>query len=400
VLTAMARRNKMAQPHISNILLVDDEQANLDALEAVLEGLGQRMIRALRGEQALKCVLEHDFAVILLDVQMPGMSGIETAALIRARESSRTTPIIFLTGMMRTAEMVFSGYSAGAVDYLMKPLEPEVLRAKVAVFVELDRARHELEQEITERVRIAEQVSELNNALRQKNDDLLAANADLEAFCHSVSHDLRMPLRHIHSYISILEASASSKLNSEERRHVTTVQKAALRMTRLIDDLLAFSRIGRAAMHRQRIRMTELIDETFQDLAPDLTNRRIDWQRHKIPDTVGDPQLLKQVWVNLLANAVKYTRPRDPAKIEIGAEEADNEIVYYVKDNGVGFNMQYADRLFGVFQRLHTEKDFEGTGVGLANVRRIVQRHGGRTWAEGAEGRGATVYFSLPAGNA
>jgi two-component system sensor histidine kinase/response regulator len=391
----------MAQAHISNILLVDDEQANLDALEAVLEGLGQRLIRALRGEQALKCVLEHDFAVILLDVQMPGMSGIETAALIRARERSRTTPIIFLTGMMRTAEMVFSGYSAGAVDYLMKPLEPEVLRAKVAVFVELDRARHELEQEISERVRIAEQVSELNSALRQKNDDLLAANADLEAFCHSVSHDLRMPLRHIHSYISILEASASSKLNSEERRHVATVQKAALRMTRLIDDLLAFSRIGRAAMHRQRIRMTELIDETFQDLAPDLTNRRIDWERHAIPDTVGDPQLLKQVWVNLLANAVKYTRPRDPAKIEIGAEEADNETIYYVRDNGVGFNMQYADRLFGVFQRLHTEKDFEGTGVGLANVRRIVQRHGGRTWAEGAEGRGATVYFSLPvAGNA
>jgi hypothetical protein len=390
----------MAQAHISNILLVDDEQANLDALEAVLESLGQRLIRALRGEQALKCVLEHDFAVILLDVQMPGMSGIETAALIRARDRSRTTPIIFLTGMMRTAEMVFSGYSAGAVDYLMKPLEPEVLRAKVAVFVELDRARHELEQEISERVRIAEQVSELNNALRQKNDDLLAANADLEAFCHSVSHDLRMPLRHIHSYISILEASASSKLNSEERRHVATVQKAAMRMTRLIDDLLAFSRIGRAAMHRQRIRMTELIDETFQDLAPDLTNRRIDWQRHEIPDTVGDPQLLKQVWVNLLANAVKYTRPRDPAKIEIGAEESDNEIIYYVKDNGVGFNMQYADRLFGVFQRLHTEKDFEGTGVGLANVRRIVQRHGGRTWAEGSEGHGATVYFSLPAGNA
>jgi two-component system sensor histidine kinase/response regulator len=390
----------MAQPHISNILLVDDEQANLDALEAVLESLGQRLIRATRGEQALKCVLEHDFAVILLDVQMPGMSGIETAALIRARERSRTTPIIFLTGMMRTAEMVFSGYSAGAVDYLMKPLEPEVLRAKVAVFVELDRARHELEQEVSERVRIAEQVSELNNALRQKNDDLLAANADLEAFCHSVSHDLRMPLRHIHSYISILEASASSKLNSEERRHVATVQNAALRMTRLIDDLLAFSRIGRAAMHRQRIRMTALIEETFQDLAPDLTNRRIDWQRHAIPDTMGDPQLLKQVWVNLLANAVKYTRPRDPARIEIGAEEADDEIIYYVKDNGVGFNMQYADRLFGVFQRLHTDKDFEGTGVGLANVRRIVQRHGGRTWAEGAEGRGATVYFSLPAGNA
>ncbi|HEY5761481.1 MAG TPA: response regulator [Steroidobacter sp.] len=387
--------------HKSNILLVDDERANLDALEAVLEGLGQNLIMASRGEQALKCVLEYDFAVILLDVQMPGMSGIETAALIRARERSRATPIIFLTGMMRTAEMVFSGYNAGAVDYLMKPLEPEVLRAKVAVFVELDRARHALEQEIGERVRIADQVTELNSALREKNEDLSAANADLESFCHSVSHDLRMPLRHIHSYVSMLEVSAGAKLNPEERRHVQTVQKAAMRMTRLIDDLLAFSRIGRAAMHRQRVRMDELIDETFQELGPELNDRHIDWERRAIPDTVGDPQLMKQVWVNLLANAVKYTRPRDPAKIEIGADVGDNEVVYYVKDNGVGFNMQYADRLFGVFQRLHAETDFEGTGVGLANVRRIVQRHGGRTWAEGVEGRGATVYFSMPtAGNA
>jgi len=386
--------------HKSNILLVDDEQANLDALEAVLAGLGQNLIVARCGEQALKCVLEYDFAVILLDVQMPGMSGIETAALIRARGRSRATPIIFLTGMMRTAEMVFSGYSAGAVDYLMKPLEPEVLRAKVAVFVELDKARHELEREIAERVRIAEQVTELNNALREKNDDLLAANADLESFCHSVSHDLRMPLRHIHSYVSMLEVSAGSKLNPEERRHVHTVQKAAIRMTRLIDDLLAFSRIGRAAMHRQRIRMDELLDETFQELGPELRERHIDWERHAIPDTVGDPQLMKQVWVNLLANAVKYTRPRDPARIEIGADVSSDEVVYYVRDNGVGFNMQYADRLFGVFQRLHADKDFEGTGVGLANVRRIVQRHGGRTWAEGAEGRGATVYFSMPIGNA
>jgi len=386
--------------HKSNILLVDDEQANLDALEAVLAGLGQNLIVARCGEQALKCVLEYDFAVILLDVQMPGMSGIETAALIRARGRSRATPIIFLTGMMRTAEMVFSGYSAGAVDYLMKPLEPEVLRAKVAVFVELDKARHELEREIAERVRIAEQVTELNNALREKNDDLLAANADLESFCHSVSHDLRMPLRHIHSYVSMLEVSAGSKLNPEERRHVHTVQKAAIRMTRLIDDLLAFSRIGRAAMHRQRIRMDELLDETFQELGPELRERHIDWERHAIPDAVGDPQLMKQVWVNLLANAVKYTRPRDPARIEIGADVSSDEVVYYVRDNGVGFNMQYADRLFGVFQRLHADKDFEGTGVGLANVRRIVQRHGGRTWAEGAEGRGATVYFSMPIGNA
>jgi light-regulated signal transduction histidine kinase (bacteriophytochrome) len=278
----------------------------------------------------------------------------------------------------------------------MKPLNTDVLRAKVGVFVDLARARFALEHQMAERVRIAEQVSELNFILRQRNEELQAANGDLESFCHSVSHDLRMPLRHIHSYISLLEASAAEKLNSEERRHITTVQNAALRMTRLIDDLLAFSRIGRASMHRQQIKMDALIDETFQELGPDLRNRHIHWERDQMPDIIGDPRLLKQVWVNLLANAVKYTRPRDPAEIHIGADIADQEVIYYVKDNGVGFNMQYADRLFGVFQRLHAEKDFEGTGVGLANVRRIVQRHGGRTWAEGSEGHGATVYFSLP----
>src|SRR5262245_54732138 len=174
-----------------NILLVDDEPANLHALQAVLDPLGQNLVTATSGTEALRRVLERDFAVILLDVQMPDMSGIEAAAMIRERERSKTTPIIFLTGVVKTAEMMFKGYSAGAVDYLMKPVVSGVLRAKVEVFVELARSNHALQEEIAERARIAAEIAKLNMALEQRNEDLTAANSDLEAFGYSVSHDLR-----------------------------------------------------------------------------------------------------------------------------------------------------------------------------------------------------------------
>jgi two-component system, sensor histidine kinase and response regulator len=379
-----------------NILMVDDEPANLTALEATLECLGQNLIQASSGTEALRHLLDQDFAAILLDVQMPGLSGIETAVLIREREQSRHIPIIFLTGMVKTAEMMFKGYSAGAVDYLMKPIVSGILRAKVEVFVELAVARQKLQEEIAERARIAVEISKLNMVLEQKNEDLVTANADLETFGYSVSHDLRAPLRHILGYAGFLEASAGSKLNEQERGHLETIKKAAQRMAQLIDDLLAFARIGQAEMRKTQVGMDALLQETLDQLQPDLANRNVIWDVHPLPQVLGDINLLRQVWVNLVANAVKYTRQRDPANIGIHAVVQDNEVVFQVRDNGAGFDMNYADKLFGVFQRLHLESQFEGTGIGLANVRRIVQRHGGRTWAEGKEGEGATFYFSLP----
>lgn len=378
------------------ILMVDDEPSNLVALEAVLEPLSQKLIKAASGTEALRHVLSHDFAVILLDVQMADMNGIETAELIRARERSKHTPIIFLTGASKTAEMMFKGYSAGAVDYLMKPIEPEVLRAKVEVFVELAIAREKLQAEVTERMRIAAEILALNMELEQKNQELTAANADLEMFAQSISHDLRMPLRHIHAYAALLGESAAAKLTREEMTVMRNIQQATVRMSKLIDALLAFSRIGRASMRMQVIDMDDMVRETLTQLQPEVVSRHIDWDMRSLPRVKGDPDLLRQVWVNLLANAVKYTRPRDPALIEVGSVADDNEIVFHVKDNGVGFNMQHADRLFSVFHRLHSDAEFEGTGIGLANVKRIVQRHGGRTWAEAKVGEGATIYFSLP----
>lgn len=379
-----------------SILIVDDDAANLLALEATLECLGQNVVRANSGLEALRRVLDEDFAVILLDVQMPVMSGIETAALIRERERSRHTPIIFLTGMVKTAEMMFKGYSAGAVDYLMKPVVSGILRAKVEVFVELAIMRQELQDEINERARIGVEISKLNMALEQRNEDLLAANEDLETFGHSVSHDLRMPLRHIQGFATMLEESIAGSLTTENQRRLKLIRESASRMSQLIDDLLKFSRIGRIELRKSPVDMRELVRMTIDSLRPEFNNRDVQWKVGALPKVAGDRNLLAQVWTNLLANSIKYTRPREAAHIEVDSMQHERELIFYVRDNGVGFNMAYSDKLFGVFQRLHHANEFEGTGVGLANVRKIVQRHGGRTWAEAEEGKGATLYFSLP----
>lgn len=379
-----------------NILMVDDEQSNLVALEAVLEPLGQNLVKASSGQEALRKVLEHDFALILLDVQLPDLNGIEVATFIRERERTRHIPIIFLTGAERTAEMMFKGYSAGAVDYLMKPIVSGILRAKVEVFVELAIIRRKLQEEVLERARVAAEISKLNLALEQKNADLVAANQDLENFSYSVSHDLRTPLRHILGYVNIFEEGAADKIDDADRATLKKIVRVAQRMGQLIDSLLAFSRIGRSSLSKGEVSMDALVKETISEIALDLNGRMVEWSVCPLPSVSGDRELLSQVWVNLLSNALKYTRPRNPARIEIAGRLEGNEIIYSVVDNGVGFEMEHADKLFGVFSRLHTEKEFEGHGVGLANVRRIIQRHGGRTWAESKVNEGASFYFSLP----
>jgi PAS domain S-box-containing protein len=245
-------------------------------------------------------------------------------------------------------------------------------------------------RDVTEQKRVA-------RALQQHADDLATVNRELEAFSYSVSHDLRAPLRHITGFAMMLEQSTSSSLDSEGRRHLKTITEAATRMGRLIDDLLAFSRVGRTQLVRSRINLNQLARDARHEVSVDLNGRVVSWQFHDLPVVEGDPSLLHLVLVNLLSNALKYSAIRPRAEIEVGALAGDGtETVVYVRDNGVGFDMQYADKLFGVFQRLHSGDEFEGTGIGLANVRRIVQRHGGRTWAEGRVEGGATFYFSLP----
>lgn len=227
---------------------------------------------------------------------------------------------------------------------------------------------------------------------------LKEANEQLEAFSYSVAHDLRAPLRHVSGFIDILQSRISAGLDAESRRYMTVIAESAVRMGALIDDLLSFSRTSRTELRTSRVSLRVLAEQAIADLESEAAGRTIDWRLAALPEVEGDPTLLRLVFQNLVGNALKFTAGRESAVIEIGQGEPrpGGESVFYVRDNGVGFDMRYAGKLFGVFQRLHRQEDFKGTGIGLANVRRIIYRHGGETWAEGRPGEGATFYFSLP----
>ena len=256
-------------------------------------------------------------------------------------------------------------------------------------------------RDVTELKRTEEQIRQLNASLLQRTVRLEAANAELEAFSYSVSHDLRAPLRHVQGYVEMLTREAQDQLSEKSRRYLETITAAAREMGELIDDLLAFSRMGRTEMQEATVDLIPLVEETRQGLEAAAGGRKIRWTIGALPLVRGDAAMLKQVLANLLGNAVKYTRLRATAEIEIGcAGVEEGRSILFVRDNGAGFDMKYADKLFGVFQRLHRTDEFEGTGIGLASVRRIINRHGGRTWAEGRVDAGATFYFTLAAATA
>jgi signal transduction histidine kinase len=392
------------------ILLVDDQPENLLSASAVLESLGQEVIMAESGREALRHLLDHDFAVILLDIMMPEIDGFETAALIRQRERSRLTPIIFLTALGRSEEHVLRGYDLGAVDYMSKPFVPAILRSKVSVFVELhrksallsqqsallERRNSELQDAIQRSWQAEEEIKALNRHLERRLDELNEVNRELEAFSYSVSHDLRGPLSRIAGFSQALLEFHAGQLNDEGRVFLQRIDNSARRMCDLVEDLLNFSRLTRVEVQMQEVDLSAMISGLAAELASRDPGRVADFLVAPGVMAWCDPILIRAAMMNLLENSWKFTRKHATTAIEFGEIAGPEGPVFFLRDDGAGFDMADAARLFNPFQRLHKASEFEGTGIGLATVDRIVRRHGGRIWAEGEIEHGATFFFTLP----
>ncbi len=378
-----------------NILMVDDQPENLVALEAMLEGLGQNLISARSGRDALRALLTVDAAVVLLDVKMPDMDGFETAELIRSRERTRNTPIIFLTAADRSETLALRGYAVGAVDYLIKPVIPELVRSKVAVFVELAKQSQQLTRQADQLRRSEQAARELADARAVLVDDLEQKTREMETFSYAVSHDLRAPLRRIDGFSRALLEAEASRLEGRSADFLQNIRRATVDMSELIDGMLALAQVARADLRVRPVDFSTIAHTVAAQLRESDPARSVDVVIRPDVEGSGDPQLLRVVIQNLLDNAWKFTRTRPAAQIEFGTLHQHSDPTYFVRDNGVGFETAYAERLFKPFQRLHPAREFEGTGIGLATVHRIIQRHGGRVWAESVPGEGATFSFTL-----
>jgi signal transduction histidine kinase len=385
-----------------NILLVEDNKGD------------ERIIRELLGEQnrirfniaialslkesAVK-IKKNDFDIILLDLGLPDSSGLDTLTNLMAL-SPKLTTIIILTGLNDT-EMGLRALNNGAQDYIIKgQFDSEKLLKSIIYSLERSRLNIELKTQIEARKVAEKEILTLNSDLEQRIHDrttqLEIVNLELEAFSHSVSHDLRAPLRHINGFAEILKEEFYEQLPEKARNYLDTISDSAKKMNILINDLLNLSRTNRIELKKTKLKMNQVIDDALNEVQPFINNRKVAFNIAPLPVVYGDYNLLRLVWVNLLDNAIKYTRSRKKATIKIDCRKEKNEYIFCIRDNGAGFDMNYAQKLFGVFQRLHSSEEFEGTGIGLSNVRRIISRHSGRTWAEAKVNKGAAFYFSLP----
>jgi len=377
------------------ILLVEDNPGDARLIQETLadsRGAAFDLETADRLATGLERLRSGGIDVVLLDLTLPDSGGAATFGAVNL--AAPHIPTIVLTGLGDEA-LALQVVREGAQDYLVKgQADGEMLARAIRYAIERQHIRLELK-------RAEEAVRQLNEELeqrvRQRTAELEAANHELEAFTYSVSHDLRAPLRHVNGFVRILVDEFHDDLNAQAQHYLDRIEEGARRMGRLVDDLLNLARVGRQHPQPRATALGSVVREVISELGPELAGREIDWRVADLPEVRCDPGLLHVAFTNLLSNAVKYTRPRSRPVIEVGQTTRDGERAFFVKDNGVGFDMKYADKLFGVFQRLHRADEFEGTGVGLATVQRIVHKHGGRIWAEAELDRGAAFYFTLAA---
>lgn len=359
------------------ILLVDDRDENLTALEAIIAGSGATPVRAVSGRQALQRLLEEDFALILMDVRMPEMDGFETAQLVHRRKRSRATPIVFLTAHGDDPSSVLRGYESGAVDYLTKPINPEILRAKVSIFLEL---------------------YEKTDLLRRQAESLAALNRELEAFSGTVSHDLKAPLRAMRAWTQIvLEEYAGKTLDAEAQETLKRVLDAGDRMDGLIRSLLAYARVSRAEITLERLDLDLVVREAVLSLKTELESRGAEATVLGPMDFVQAHRTsLVQAVANLISNANKFARAKEPPRIVVRSESRPGWRRLWVEDNGIGIAPSDRERIFRPFERLHSAAEYSGHGIGLAIVRRAAERIGGSVGVESEPGQGSKFWIDLP----
>ena len=356
-----------------NILLVDDKPSNLLVLEETLHELGENLVTAGSGKEALKLLLEQEFAVIILDVAMPDMDGYETASLIRSNKKLQQTPIIFLTALNKSDAYISKGYSVGAVDYLFKPFVPEILRAKVEVFAELFKMRREL---------------------KQKSEELERSNTELQQFAYVASHDLQEPLRKIKSFTELLADRYKNKLDEKADKYIGYIVDGATRMQGLIQDILSLSRVNTRVKMFKGIQSVHALQQALANLQFLIEKNHATIEYATLPAIVADDVQIIQLFQNLIGNAIKFHGKESP-RILISTERKNGAYIFSIKDNGIGIEPQYFDRIFAIFQRLHSRQEYSGSGIGLAICKKIVERHGGRIWVESESGKGSTFFFTL-----
>ena len=405
------------------ILLVDDREDNLISMEAILASYDFQLIKANSGKQALKILLqEFDFALILMDVNMPNLNGFETAALIYERERLKQIPIIFITAHNYGEENIFKGYQTGAVDYIYKPLNPELLRAKVSVFVELYRKNHRLiaqeqkliainkslENEIKEREMSEERVKALNLELLRNIDSLEAANKDLDRFAFMATHDLQEPLRKIRIFSSLLQTEYVNVLDGDSKKYIERIQDSAEHMQILIKDILMFSKATGGENTFDTCDLNIVVSEVWKQMEEVVTEKSAEIIIEDLPTISANPVLIYPLFNNLIGNALKYSKKdvkpvikvySDSNQSQVSTNGDQNDSYHYhifVEDNGIGFDQQYAEQIFGMFKRLHSQREYEGTGVGLALCKKIVELHHGFISVRSKVNEGATFIVSFP----
>ena len=394
------------------ILAVDDREDNLLSIETILEQENYTIVKATSGRAALKILLQQqDFTLILMDVQMPDMNGFETASLIYEREKLRHIPIIFITAHNQGEERMFEGYKMGGVDFIYKPINPELLRYKVSVFVELYQKTHQLlnherkllsankklAQEVEERILKEEKIRLLNEQLLENNIQLKTTIEELDRFAYVASHDLQEPLRKILVFSDKLQTKYKDSLDAEVSQSLEKIAKASARMQSLINDLLKFSRQTTVNDDFVPISLDQLIQDVIADLEVEIETASAQLQVNTWPEIWGIPSQIRQLFQNLLSNAIKFRKKDGIPVVQIYHESWNGLNRVVIQDNGIGFDPKYSDEIFMVFKRLHSYHEFEGSGVGLSICKKIIDKHSGSIRAESKIDEGSKFIIEFPA---